>query len=105
RRLLFRSDPQRFVFKPTTFSGQNKLWKLTLWLQSAQEGICFDQPHQILSRLNGTERQNVIAFDAISFPNSSQFCFIGHAFEALRRRLVSHGNKPGGDAVSPTYVL
>jgi hypothetical protein len=91
-RFIALSGLHGFVFKPTALSGQNKRWKLTLWMQSAQEGIRLDQSPQILSGLNRTKRQNVVTIDAVSFSDPLQFCFIVDPLEhgapqprALRR--------------------
>src|ERR1044071_10484351 len=80
---LRRAD--RFVIKPPAFSHQDKLRKLTLRTQSAQARICFDQSNQVLTRLNRRNRENVVSFDAVNFPNFSQFCFIFDWFEMRRR--------------------
>jgi hypothetical protein len=71
-----------FVIEPTAFSSQDKLRKLTLWMQSAQERICFNQSDQVLSRLNGTKRKNVIGFDAIIFSNRLQISFVSKPSES-----------------------
>src|SRR5947209_13951695 len=45
-----------FAIKPTAFTCQDKLRKLTIWTSPAQAQIRFDKPHQVLPRLNGTKR-------------------------------------------------
>src|ERR1044072_2246119 len=91
---------ERFVIKPPAFSYQDKLRKLTLRTQSAQARICFDQSNQVLTRLNRRNRKNVVSFDAVNFPNFSQFCFIFDWFEMRRRGGRHHRNAIWSNAVS-----
>src|SRR5213082_3037064 len=91
---------ERFVIKPPAFSHQDKLRKLTLRTQSAQARICFNQSNQVLAGLNRRNRENVVSFDAVNFPNFSQFCFIFDWFEMRRGGGRSHGNAIWSNAVS-----
>src|SRR5947209_343325 len=85
------SRAPRFVIEPTAFSSQDKLRKLTLWMQSAQERICFNQSDQVLSRLNRTERENVIPINAIIFSNLLQIAFVRDASKSLGGSFGGYG--------------
>src|SRR5437763_2796261 len=74
-----------FAIKPTAFTCQDKLRKLTIWTSQAQAQIRFDQPHQVLPRLNGTKRWNVIPLDSIALANFFQFCLIFNGREVRWR--------------------